>query len=94
MTSLKDFKFRGRTKSGKFVYGDLIHKDESVQIRTNKSYRYHEVDPESVSLLVGHDCDGAEVYDGDTLKGLGNNTFVVGLYVFPGGIGSLKVEGQ
>lgn len=32
--------FRGRTKSGKYVYGDLIHKGDVVMIRTNKSYRY------------------------------------------------------
>ena len=59
---LKEIKFCGRTKSGKFVYGDLIHKDEIIQIRTNKSYRYHEVEPESIRQLVGRDCDGAEVY--------------------------------
>ena len=93
---MKEFKFRGRTKSGKFVYGDLIHKDEIVQIRTNKSYRYHEVDPESVRQFVGRDCDGTEIYEGDTLEDtLYGNTFVVSIHVFPfASIKSLKLKEQ
>lgn len=93
MTGLKEFKFRGRTKSGKFVYGDLIHKGEIVQIRTNKSYRYYEVDPESIRQLVGRDCDGAEVYDGDILEdSLNGNTFVVSVHVFPSGVKLFKLK--
>lgn len=93
MRALREFKFRGRIKSGKFVYGDLIHKDESVLIRTNKSYRYYEVDPESINLLVGRDCDGAEVYEGDLLEDTFNgNTFVVSVHVFPSGVELFKLR--
>lgn len=93
MTELREFKFRGCTKSGKFVYGDLIHKDEKVLIRTSKSYRYHEVAPESISQLVGHDCDGAEVYEGDTLEDtLIGNTFVVSVHAFPNNAEYLKLR--
>lgn len=89
---MKEIKFRGRIKSGKFVYGDLIHKDESVSIRTNKSYRYYEVDPESISQLVGRDCDGAEIYEGDLLENTFNgNTFVVSVHVFPNSTKCLKL---
>ena len=90
---MRDFKFRGRTKSGKFVYGDLIHKDEKMLIRTSKSYRYYEVTPESISQLVGRDCDGAEVYEGDILEDtLNGNTFVVSVHVFPNNAGYLKLR--
>ena len=90
---MKEIKFRGRTKSGKFVYGDLIRKDDIVQIRTNKSYRYHEVAPESICQLVGRDCDGAEVYDGDILEdSLNGNTFVVSVHVFPSSVGNLRLK--
>lgn len=89
---LTEFKFRGRNKSGKFVYGDLIHKDEKMLIRTNKSYRYYEVAPESIGLLVGRDCDGAEVYEGDLLEDtINGNTFVVGVHVFPNVVNCLKL---
>ena len=90
---MKEIKFRGVTKSGKFVYGDLIHKDEIVQIRTNKSYRYHEVAPESICQLVGRDCNGAEVYEGDTLEDTYNgNTFGVSIHVFPSNVRFLKLK--
>lgn len=90
---MKEFKFRGVTKTGKFVYGDLIHKDDIVQIRTSKSYRYHEVDPESVCLLAGRDCEGREVYEGDTLEDIFNgNKFGVSVHVFPSSVECLKLK--
>ena len=89
---MKEFKFRGRTKTGKFVYGDLIHKGDSVQIRTDKSYRYHEVDPESVCRLVGRDYSGAEIYESDTLENDCGDTFIVSVHVFPVNVGLLKLK--
>ncbi|MBR1805180.1 MAG: hypothetical protein IJ774_02210 [Selenomonadaceae bacterium] len=54
----------------------MIHKDEKMLIRTSKSYRYREVAPESISQLVGRDCDGAEVYEGDMLEDT-----LIGMYI-------------
>lgn len=64
---MKVVKFRGKVRDGKFVYGDLLHRDEKSFIRTC-NFRYFEIDPESVALLVGHDVEGKEVYEGDMLE--------------------------
>lgn len=91
---MRQIKFRGRAKDGKFVYGDLIHKDGMFFIRTSKSYRYYEVDPESIRQLVGHDIDGAEVYEGDVLESNRGDTFGVSIHIFPGNVCWLKLKGE
>ena len=65
-------KFRGRDKSGRWHYGDLIPNDwgtgkdfirefsEGLQ-----DYHSYEVEPESVAQFAGYDEGGNELYEGD-----------------------------
>lgn len=55
------YKFRGKTKDGNFVYGDLTHLNGNTFIDDLR------VDPESVRIMCGVDADVNEVYEGDTL---------------------------
>ena len=58
----RTIKFRGkRSDNGEFVYGNLAHIHPEFYIGGR------EVNPESVAQLVGYDCDGREVYEGDFL---------------------------
>ena len=58
----RPIKFRGRDiNTGKFVCGDVAHTEVGILIDGR------EVDPDSVAQLVGYDCDGNEVYEGDLL---------------------------
>lgn len=59
---MRTIKFRGRCiGSGTLVYGDLKHYFDDVFVNG------WQVKPESVAQLVGYDCDGKEVYEGDVL---------------------------
>lgn len=62
---MREIKFRGKTKSGKVYYGDVIHRPEYVAIVCNE--KIHEVDPDSVAQFVGYDANGNEVYEGEQL---------------------------
>lgn len=77
---MRQIKFRGiDVKTGKFVYGDLIsspYKGKIIyEIRThiqhkqNAEYSYprYTTVKDSIAQLVGHDSNGDEVYEGDTL---------------------------
>lgn len=56
----RPIKFRGRViNTGEFVFGDLAHTEVGILIDGR------EVDPESIAQFVGHDKNGAEVYEGD-----------------------------
>ena len=55
-------KFRGkRVNNGEFIYGNLAHVHPEFYVGGR------EVDPDSVAQLVGYDCDGREVYEGDII---------------------------
>ena len=61
----REIKFRGRDiTTGDFVYGDLVHGNDTPIIRYDGKLWTH-VDPDSVAQLVGRDRDGNEFYDGD-----------------------------
>ena len=72
-------KFRGkRLDNGKYVFGDLVrglgkdlYYDENVtRIAFGNGFneiRYIEVDPETVTQLLGYDANGEEIYEGDNL---------------------------
>lgn len=59
---MRPIKFRGkRVNNGEFIYGQLTHVHPKFYVGGR------EVKPESVAQLVGYDCDGREVYEGDVL---------------------------
>lgn len=79
---MRPIKFRGKSfKTGKLVYGDLIQSKGATGIiatdindviqdakRHNIPKGLIGVEPETVAQLVGYDCDGNEVYEGDVIQ--------------------------
>ena len=69
---MRQIKFRGkRLDNGEWVYGDLIHIDDSdIGIVTDYDHwQGCRVDPETVGQFVGiTDEHGKEVYEGDVLE--------------------------
>lgn len=67
---MREIKFRGReVDTGRVVYGDFIHRGPEAGrpgIIDDEDF-YHEVDPDTVAQLIGHDSQGREVYEGDKL---------------------------
>jgi len=65
---MREIKFRGRdVDTGRMVYGYfIVGRCGEPCIATNRTAAY-EVEPNSVAQLVGHDSNGNEVYEGDTL---------------------------
>ena len=63
-------KFRGIVlATGETIFGDLVH-DESFTYIGNPSRNFFNiclVDPDSVAQLIGYDCNGNEIYEGDIL---------------------------
>lgn len=86
----RPIKFRGRTKRGKLVHGDLRHMVETEGIGCLVASTRHyvtvgdiEVDPESVAQLVGYDCDGREVYEGDVCLYPDGSEFTTAIFSHP-----------
>lgn len=74
-------KFRGRTRNGEFVYGDLIQSWNEQSIFDGE-HRYT-VEPESVAQFIGLDKNGLEVYEGDNLFDELENEFTAEIYMRP-----------
>lgn len=62
---MRQIKFRGRDLSGKYRFGFYAESGDVPYIIENCTW--HEVAPDSVAQLVGHDKNGREVYEGDVL---------------------------
>ena len=62
-----EIKFRGRTVSGRLVYGDFYHVKGRAVIQDPVTGIYDYVDPASVRQLASHDVDGTELYVGDVV---------------------------
>lgn len=62
---MREIKFRGRDLSGKKRFGFYVESGGAPYII--ESSTWHEVEPDSVAQLVGHDANGNEVYEGDTV---------------------------
>ena len=66
-------KFKCRTwYCGKYYYGHVVDEDEEGVTFCENSYGdYMDVRPQDVERLIGYDCDGKEVYEGDIVIGAG-----------------------
>lgn len=71
---MKNIKFRGLTKDGKWIYGDLVHDDfdgtsKIIKVGIKKPNCYaEEVIPETVGQTIGTaDNTGREIFSGDIL---------------------------
>lgn len=66
---MRPIKFRGRTEHGEFVYAELgeIMKTPDPECLTFIPCEAYYVNKNSIAQLVGYDCDGHEVYEGDTI---------------------------
>ena len=71
--TLQKHKFRARSVNGGIFYGDLIHENGKVYIRSGYDKPLEEVEENSIAQLVGYIFDPdftsafTEVYEGDEL---------------------------
>ena len=65
----RPIKFRGKRANGEFVYGSYCREVYcdigTLHVIIDKHGEEFNVYSESVAQLVGFDCDGNEVYEGD-----------------------------
>ena len=81
-------KFRGVSlDTGEFIYGDLriigIHPHIFKEAQCYYDEELIEVEPESVAQLVGYDCDGREVYEGDVCLYPDGSEFTAAIFSHP-----------
>ena len=63
---MREIKFRGQDLvSGNLLFGDLLHARGELLILEFGSKVARTVKKDSVAQLVGYDCDGKEIYEGD-----------------------------
>ena len=87
---MRQIKFRGRTRNGNFVYGDLIQSWNEASIFDGE--RRCRVLDDSVAQFVGCDKTGVEVYEGDTLVDELENEFVAEIYMRPEQVARLTLK--
>ena len=65
-----EIKFRGRsTEDGTLQYGDLARRDDQYAIVTDGHATYINVDPQTISMFIGHtDKNGREIYGRDFIE--------------------------
>ena len=81
---MREIKFRGMTMGGHFVYGLLTKKrirnsGELAWAIAAGNFTGAETVPvieETIAQLVGHDSQGAEIYEGDTLTDGSGNSYI------------------
>lgn len=66
---MRQIKFRGRKFDGTIVYGDFVHTVPMSSFPGVVDFEgfVHEVEPDSVAQFIGHDANGNEIYEGDTV---------------------------
>lgn len=68
---MREIKFRGKTKEGEWVYGDLFHgMDDDSYIHIFDDYGQNvEVLPNTIGQYTGlKDANGKEIYEGDIVR--------------------------
>lgn len=64
---MREIKFRGRTPSGKWVYGDLHLHTPFPHIHSTRGDKA-KIDTDTIGQFTGlHDKNGKEIYEGDVL---------------------------
>lgn len=65
---MREIEFRGkRIDNGEYIYGDLFTSCRGKRFIWGDNLELEEVEPNSVSQLVGYDANGKKVYEGDTV---------------------------
>lgn len=65
---MREIKFRGRTPSGKWVYGDLHIRTVHPHIHSDPLSKYI-IDPDTVGQFIGlYDINDKEIYFGDIVR--------------------------
>ena len=82
---MKTIKFRGVTKSGDTIIGDLTHSAITGLPKIWVNGSAVNVDPDSVQMFLGFDKHGNEIFDGDILSDSDGNSVIAHLspYLLP-----------
>ena len=90
---MRTIKFRGTTTKNKTVYGFLVQLRGQTTFKIlDKTMDLWRVRTDTIAQLVGYDCDGREVYEGDILVDELEQEYIAEIYDRPEKIARLKIK--